>query len=343
MSLDFLKQERVLEQLDRASYDAVVIDEAHHCMDVGGVQDREDSLRRRLAEVLARRLRLPDPGHRHAARRQRPLLRLAVRTARPVAGRWPGELARRCLPALCRPPPENAHRRSGDQADVFKERHVLPIPVKPDPKRHAKFIAMQKGLMELLAPELRRAFHNKSYADVLAFIALLKRSVSTVEACKSTLSVVADRFEGLLKEKVESEEMPPPAPPHPAGIPPQAGTVRHGQHRGRTNERRSWRPRTWPSSLPISNARSAPAPGRPPRCRASWSALEELIESGSRRPAEDPKLDQLVRELVESIRQQEPKANILIYTEYVDSQRAGRCRLKQRWGGTMLTIMRRRR
>ena len=42
--------------------------------------------------------------------------------------------------------------------------------------------------------------------DVLAFIALLKRSVSTVEACKSTLRVVADRFEDLLKEKVESEE-----------------------------------------------------------------------------------------------------------------------------------------
>ena len=34
---------------------------------------------------------------------------------------------------------------------LFKERVVLPIPVKPDPKRHAKFIAMQKGLMELLA------------------------------------------------------------------------------------------------------------------------------------------------------------------------------------------------
>ena len=44
VSVDFLQQERVLEQLDRASYDAVVIDEAHHCMDVGGTQDREDSL-----------------------------------------------------------------------------------------------------------------------------------------------------------------------------------------------------------------------------------------------------------------------------------------------------------
>jgi hypothetical protein len=55
VSIDFLKQERVLEYLDRASYDVVVIDEAHHCMDLGSGQDREDSQRRRLAEVLARR------------------------------------------------------------------------------------------------------------------------------------------------------------------------------------------------------------------------------------------------------------------------------------------------
>lgn len=55
VSIDFLKQERVLEQLERASYDVVVIDEAHHCMDLGTAQERDDSQRRRLAEVLARR------------------------------------------------------------------------------------------------------------------------------------------------------------------------------------------------------------------------------------------------------------------------------------------------
>ncbi len=55
VSIDFLKQERVLDQLERASYDVAVIDEAHHCMDLGAAQDREDSQRRRLAEVLARR------------------------------------------------------------------------------------------------------------------------------------------------------------------------------------------------------------------------------------------------------------------------------------------------
>ncbi|MFZ2656175.1 MAG: DEAD/DEAH box helicase family protein [Victivallales bacterium] len=55
VSIDFLKQESVLELLDRSSYDVVVIDEAHHCMDAGASSDREDSQRRRLAETLARR------------------------------------------------------------------------------------------------------------------------------------------------------------------------------------------------------------------------------------------------------------------------------------------------
>ncbi|MEI8139313.1 MAG: DEAD/DEAH box helicase [bacterium] len=54
-SMDFLKQETVLDQLERATYDVVVIDEAHHCMDLGASGERDDSLRRRMAEVLARR------------------------------------------------------------------------------------------------------------------------------------------------------------------------------------------------------------------------------------------------------------------------------------------------
>jgi SNF2 family DNA or RNA helicase len=55
VSVDFLKQEKTLDQLDRANYDVVVIDEAHHCADTGSQQNLEDSQRRRLAEVLARR------------------------------------------------------------------------------------------------------------------------------------------------------------------------------------------------------------------------------------------------------------------------------------------------
>ena len=89
---------------------------------------------------------------------------------------------------------------------MFKERVVEPIPVVPDSASHAKFVELQQGLLDLLAPELRRAFRNKSYSDVLAFIALLKRSVSTVAACRATLGVVSDRFESVLAEKVESQE-----------------------------------------------------------------------------------------------------------------------------------------
>ena len=66
--------------------------------------------------------------------------------------------------------------------------------------------------------------------------------------------------------------------------------------------------------------------------------LEELIELAGDALAQDPKLDQLVREIT-SIRQQEPKANVLVYTEYVDSQRAAVAALKAMPGiGTILTM-----
>ena len=53
-SLDFAKQERVLEELERSAWDLAIIDEAHHCIGAGST-DREDTQRRRLAEVIARR------------------------------------------------------------------------------------------------------------------------------------------------------------------------------------------------------------------------------------------------------------------------------------------------
>jgi SNF2 family DNA or RNA helicase len=54
-SLDFAKQERVLEDLERSAWDLVIIDEAHHCISATASTDRDDTLRRRLAEVIARR------------------------------------------------------------------------------------------------------------------------------------------------------------------------------------------------------------------------------------------------------------------------------------------------
>jgi ERCC4-related helicase len=49
--------------------------------------------------------------------------------------------------------------------------------------------------------------------------------------------------------------------------------------------------------------------------------LESLIELADGAVAQDPKLDQLVTQ-ISAIREEEPKANVLVYTEYVDSQQA---------------------
>ena len=337
VSVDFLKQERVLEQLDRASYDAVVIDEAHHCMDVGGIQDREDSLRRRLAEVLARRsdclilaTATPHDGNDRSFASLCELLDPSL-----VDGR--GQLrAERYRPYVVRRL-KNHIVDPVTKLPLFKERKVLPIAVKPDPKRHAKFIAMQKGLMELIAPELRRAFHNKNYADVLAFIALLKRSVSSVEACKSTLSVVADRFQGLLADKVESEE----------SRRQRRRTLREylrKQERFGTVSKEEEDERTLLEAEDLAQqlAQLEREIRKDTRHTAKVSSiverLEELIELAGNALGQDPKLDQLVREIT-SIREQEPKANVLIYTEYVDSQRAAVAALKAMPGiGTILTM-----
>src|SRR5262249_1431320 len=56
-SMDYLKQDRVLDWLDRSNgYDLVILDEAHHYSDTGAEEyDRADaSQRRKLALVLAR-------------------------------------------------------------------------------------------------------------------------------------------------------------------------------------------------------------------------------------------------------------------------------------------------
>ena len=42
ISMDFLKKERIIDQLERASYDVVIIDECHRT-DLGTAQDHEDS------------------------------------------------------------------------------------------------------------------------------------------------------------------------------------------------------------------------------------------------------------------------------------------------------------
>lgn len=175
-SIDFLKQERVLDQLERASYDVVIVDEAHHCMDLGNVQERDDSQRRRLAEVLARRCdalllltATPHDGNDRSFASLCELLDPALVDGRGMLRheRYRSAVVRRLKHHIL--DPVTKHPR-------FRERVVQPHPVTVSVQRHAAFVALQQGLVELVAPELRRAFKARRYHDVLAFIALLKRS-----------------------------------------------------------------------------------------------------------------------------------------------------------------------
>ncbi|HXS95470.1 MAG TPA: helicase-related protein [Candidatus Limnocylindrales bacterium] len=66
-------------------------------------------------------------------------------------------------------------------------------------------------------------------------------------------------------------------------------------------------------------------------------ALNELLDLAAAAVPEDPKVERVL-ELVEETRAEEPNANILIYTEYIDSLEALAPRLQQRWGAKVLTI-----
>src|ERR1051326_4627192 len=88
----------------------------------------------------------------------------------------------------------------------FKERDVEPCPVRARAGEHDRFIELHQKLLALIAPELRKALRARRYSDVLSFISLLKRSVSTVAACTVTLQAVRDRFSAIQSETAETQE-----------------------------------------------------------------------------------------------------------------------------------------
>ncbi|MFL9456930.1 MULTISPECIES: DEAD/DEAH box helicase family protein [Nostocales] len=163
-SIDFLKQEKILESLERASYDMVVLDEAHHCMDLGAIGEKEDSQRRRLAEVLARRCdslllltATPHDGNDRSFASLCELLDLSLVDGR---GNLRGVGYRDCV----------VRRLKSHIPNRFKNRIVEPKSVVANNQEHPDYIALQHGLLEFLAPELRRAFQKKRYSDVLAVL-----------------------------------------------------------------------------------------------------------------------------------------------------------------------------
>lgn len=320
VSVDFLKQERILDQLERTSYDIVVIDEAHHCTDIGSGQDREDSLRRRLAEVLARRCdslllltATPHDGNDRSFASLCELLDPSLVDGRGAlrGERYGGYVVRRLKNHILDPLTKQP---------LFKERIVTPIPVSADSKTHSAYVNLQRGLLDLVAPELRRAFRTKNYSDVLAFIALLKRSVSTVKACCQTLSVVADRFQQFLTDTAETQELRRQ----------RIKTLRDYERRLERFGSIGFEEEADRSALEAEDlAQQLAAMQREIRKGSRTQAkvsdvvehLDNLVELAQNALKHDPKLDQLVA-TIRDIRQKEPDANILVYTEYIDSQLA---------------------
>ncbi|BAC90682.1 helicase-related protein [Gloeobacter violaceus] len=335
VSIDFLKQERILDQLERASYDVVVIDEAHHCMDLGS-NEREDSQRRRLAEVLAR---------------QCDAFILATATPHDGSDRSFASLCELLDPSLVdgqgslRPERYRAHvvrrlkshiKDASTGQPLFRERQVKPCPVIPLPNAHSRFIELQRALLELLAPQLRRAFKNRNYSDVLAFIALLKRSVSSVAACKRTLSVVAERFQAFLSEGVENQERRRQRLRTLRDY--NRKLERFGSLSAEEEEAQSLLEMEDLAEQLASLEREVRGGSREVAKFSSLvEALDNLVHLAGEALEQDPKLDQFIQ-VIQAIRAEEPRANVLVYTEYIDTQQAAVRALKQAGFRDVLTM-----
>ncbi len=335
-SIDFLKQERVLELLEKSSYEVIVIDEAHHCMDIGAAAEREDSQRRRLAGVLAQRsdclilaTATPHDGNDRSFASLCELLDPSLVDGR---GALRGERYRHHVVRRLKP-----HVRDPQTGKpLFPDRQVLPRAVTSSTEAHPHFAALHRGILELVRPELTRALRTHSYSDALAFIALLKRSVSTVVACRQTLSVVATRLQGLLGEQAEHQE----------ARRQRLSALRDFNRRlarfgAVSHEEEAERGRLEAEDLAQQLAsldRETRRGSRDLARRADTVAtLDDLLALADRALRDDPKLHRLVAE-VKEIRQQEPAANILVYTEYTDSQEAAIAALRAVGLGEVLSL-----
>lgn len=340
VSIDFLKQDRILDLLDRATYDVVVIDEAHHCSDIGSVVDRESSQRRKLAVITARNcdslLLLTATPHDGNDRSFASLCELLDPSLVDGKGNLRGEryranVVRRLKKHILSTDPE-----TGEKKPLFPDRIVTPVPVTPDKERHAIFIELQTKLLDLIAPELRRAFRTKAYSDVLAWIALLKRSVSSAYACGETLRVVASRYQEFLTETNTLQDLRRQ----------RVSALREFERRMErfgtvTAEEEAAR-----SMLEAEDIAQQLASMQREVKRGSYqqakvtnvvSHLDDLVDLATKTKFDDPKIDELSRAIIE-IRTEEPNANILVYTEYVDTQTAIIHGLKKLGIGELVTM-----
>lgn len=319
-SMDFLKQEPIMELLDRASYDIIVIDEAHHYSDIGAAADREDSLRRKLGELLARRcdclLLLTATPHDGNDRSLASLCELLDYSLVNGKGELRGERYQPFVVRRLKKHIKNPETRK----PLFTEREVIPIPVICEGKEYESYRLMQKRLMEIVVPEFRRALRNRQYDSVLSLISLLKRSVSSIVACHSTLRVVYGRFEQLMGQQAENQESKKQ----------RVKTLRdYNRKLGRfgvisqeeERERETLEAEDIAQTLSVLERELRSNTRQQKKAEGFRASLGELLHLAEATAGHDPKFKRIIDE-IRAIRSAEPKANVLIYTEYVTSQKA---------------------
>jgi ERCC4-related helicase len=318
-SVDFLKQERVLAELERASYDVIIIDEVHHCVDLGNAGLRDDSLRRRLAVVLAGRcdslLLLTATPHDGNDRSFASLCELLDPSLVDSRGLLRGERYQRYVVRRLK-----RHIRNAQGQPMFAEREVKPCRVVVKASENQNFVDLSKKLLDLVAPELKRALRDRRYNDVLSFFALLKISVSTVKACRSTLGVVLNRYREAVKGAVEDQE----------SRRERIRTLREARRRldrfgvvsaAEEAEVQDLELDDVAQQLADLERQRRSEDRKIGRDQSLTEKLEEIVNLADKAINHDPKIASLLNEL-DKIRKTEPNSNVLVYTEYTTSQDA---------------------
>ncbi|XXT18752.1 helicase-related protein [Sorangium sp. So ce429] len=327
VSLQFARQEKVVADIERSHFDLVIIDEAHHVAKLGSAGDRADSQQRTLAEVLAQRsdalLLLTATPHDGFDAHFASLLHLLDPSLLDGRGdlrgdRYRAHVVRRVKRHITDP-------ETGEQ--LFRKRQIVPERVSF--ANRPNFAAFQQAMLALIVPPLRRALKRKSFGDALAFIALLKRSVSTVRAAAGTIDAVIERFEDLAKKKGDLQEE------RRQRIRSLRDLVRRSERFGSLSYEEE-QDLALLEAEDIASELVEASPGelldqlrresrreqdRLRQIKDTNGALEELARLAAKAAPEDPKLEAVLAQ-IQAIRAAEPNANVLVYTEYADSQKA---------------------
>lgn len=331
-SIDFVKQEKVLKDLELSQYDIVVVDEAHHCSKLGTSGDREDTQRRRLAETLARQsdclLLLTATPHDGYDPHFASLIELLDPSQLDGRGALRDEnyqrLVIRRLKKHITDPETNK--------PLFKDRKVHPVKVTFSDVSHPHFAKFQEALLETIAPMITKAIRRRRYGDVLAFISLLKRSVSTAFACGTTLKKIADRFLELTEKGAIDQEDRKQRLKNLRDYRRRLerfGVISFDEEQDKAElEAEDIATEIFQSSYDDIAEQSKQADREIRREKDRLSQMKEtqerlasLVQLAEEAEPEDPKLLGIFS-IISDIRKSEPEANVLVYSEFTDSQDA---------------------